>query len=313
MFVSRYLATGATFVSLGLYFCRGDTTVGRIVSETTRIIWNELKDVYMPCPTSDQWKSIADRFQSVWNLPNCIGAIDGKHVRIEKLPNTGSTNFNYKSYHSVVLLGCCDADGFFTMIETGYAGRNSDGGIFRASAIKYWLTNSQLDIPPPSKLPHDDYDDCFFPYYFVGDEAFPLSHYLMRPYSKRVLDNTKRIFNYRLSRARKTIECAFGMMAEKFQVLSTAIRCRDDNTINYIIKSICVLHNYVRKRDGCQYTPQPLEQNVRITGSANPTGLTTPLRAKIGNCSTANALRDYLAKYFLIPMASLPWQWDYCV
>lgn len=156
------MATGCTFVSLGLYFCRGETTVGRIISETTQIIWNELKDVYMPCPTSDQWKSITQRFQSLWNLPNCTGAIDGKQVRIEKLPNTGSTNFNCKSYHSVVLLGCCDADGFFTMIETGYAGRNSDGGIFRASAIKYWLTHSQLDIPPPSKLPQDDYDDCFF-------------------------------------------------------------------------------------------------------------------------------------------------------
>lgn len=140
-----------------------------------------------------------------------------------------------------------------------------------------------------------------------------MSRYLLRPYSKRVLDNIKRIFNYRLSRGRKTIECTFGMMTEKFQVLSTAIRCRDENRINDIIKSVCVLHNYVRKRDGCQYTPQRLEQNVSITGSANPTGFTPPLRAKINNCSTANALRDYLANYFLTPMASLPWQWNYCV
>lgn len=85
--------------------------------------------------------------------------LDGKHIRIEKLPNTGSSNFNYKSYHSIVLLGCCDADGMFTMIETGYAGRNSDGGIFRASIIKRMLCNSQLDIPPPFKLPLDDYDN----------------------------------------------------------------------------------------------------------------------------------------------------------
>jgi len=75
----------------------------------------------------------------LWNLPNCVGAIDGKHVRIEKFANSGSSNFNYKSYHSTVLLACCDADGLFTMIETGYAGRNSDGGIFRASVMKYWI------------------------------------------------------------------------------------------------------------------------------------------------------------------------------
>lgn len=149
----------------------------------------------MPIQWKDQWKSIAERFESIWNLPNCSGAIDGKDIRIEKIPNTGSTNFNYKSHHSTVLLGCCDADGLLTMIEIGYAGRNSDGGIFQASAIKYWLSHSQLDIPPPSKLHFDD-NDCLFPYYFVGDEAFPLSRYLLRPYSKQVLNNTKRIFNY---------------------------------------------------------------------------------------------------------------------
>ncbi|XP_072384742.1 uncharacterized protein [Diabrotica undecimpunctata] len=104
------------------------------------------------------------------------------------------------------------------MIETGYAGRNNDGGIFTVSKMKNMLMNSQLDIPPNCKLPLDDDDDCLFPYYLVGDEAFPLSRYLLKPYSKRILDNTKRIFNYRLSRGRKTIECAFEMMTEKFQV-----------------------------------------------------------------------------------------------
>ena len=128
------MASGCTFVSLGLYFARGETTVGRIVVETTQIIWNELNALYMPKPNEDQWKRIAERFDLLWNLPNCIGAVDGKHIRIEKLPNTGSTNFNYKSYHFIILLGCCDADGLFTIIETGYTGRNSDGRIFRASA-----------------------------------------------------------------------------------------------------------------------------------------------------------------------------------
>jgi hypothetical protein len=61
----------------------------------------------------------------------CLGSIDGKHIRIQKLPNTGFTNFNYKSYHSIVLMACSDADGNFIMIETGFAGRNSDGGIFQ--------------------------------------------------------------------------------------------------------------------------------------------------------------------------------------
>ncbi|CAH1989060.1 unnamed protein product [Acanthoscelides obtectus] len=123
----RYLATGATFTSISLYFARGDSTVSRIIGEITAIIWDALKDIYMPTPDKNQWKIIAQRFHLLWNLPNCLGALDGKHIRIEKLPNSGSLNFNYKSYHSIVLMACSDADGLFTYIETGFAGRNSDG------------------------------------------------------------------------------------------------------------------------------------------------------------------------------------------
>ncbi|CAH1998907.1 unnamed protein product [Acanthoscelides obtectus] len=151
----RYLATGCTFVSLSLYFARGETTVGIIVKETTKIIWDLLNDTYMPLPTVEKWKAIADRFEFLWNLPNCIRAID---------------------------------DGLFTVIEPGYAGRNSDGGIFRASRIKYWITQGNFEIPSPSPLTHDG-KRVPLPYYFVGDEAFPLTRYLMRPYPKRTLDN----------------------------------------------------------------------------------------------------------------------------
>lgn len=295
-------------MSLGTYFCRGETTVGKIVRETSEIIWNSLREEYMPVPNRDQWKAIAERFQFLWNIPNCVGAIDGKHLRIEKFPNSGSTNFNYKSYHSVVLLACCDADGLYTLIETGFAGRNSDGGIFAASAIKHYITQGALDIPPPSKLTYDE-NDCSFPYYFVGDEAFALSKYLMRPYSKRALDNTKRIYNYRISRARKTIECTFGMTAEKWASFNGPIRCRNMKKINYIVKADCVLHNFVRKREGLEYIPRNMEDGETIN---NPVIQPQDLPVLNQN-SSPNVLRNYLANYFVTPRASLPWQWKYCV
>jgi len=158
----------------------------------------------MPVPNKEQWKSIADRYQELWHIPNCLGSIDGKHIRIQKLPGSGSENYNYKSYHSLVLMACCDADGNFTVIETGYAGRNSDGGIFRASRMGHWLERNGLNMPDPEKLPYDQ-EGGKFPYYFVADEAFPLKSYLMRPYPKRRLNNRQRVYNYRLSRARKTV------------------------------------------------------------------------------------------------------------
>ncbi|CAH1980740.1 unnamed protein product [Acanthoscelides obtectus] len=104
--VMRYLATGATLTSISLYFARGDSTVSRIIGEITAIIWDD----YMPTPDKNQWKIIAQRFHLLWNLPNCLGALDGKHIRIEsyqtqdRLTSTTSRIIQLFSWHAVTLM-----------------------------------------------------------------------------------------------------------------------------------------------------------------------------------------------------------------
>lgn len=164
----------------------------------------------MDSPSQEKWLQISDRFFEQWNIPNCVGAIDGKHFRIKCLPNTGSTYFNYKGYFFIVLLACIDADGLFTKIDVGEVERNSDGVVFRTSNLGRALNLDILQLPHSRPLLSSNNENNF-PFYFVADEAFPLTKYLMRPYPKQSLDNKKRVFNYRLSRGRKSIECAFGM------------------------------------------------------------------------------------------------------
>ena len=67
-----------------------------------------------------------------------------------------------------------------------------------------------MSFPPPKQLPND-IDGAYMPYVIVGDEAFGLSH-VMRPYPQKNLSIKKSIFNYRLTRARRMVECAFGML-----------------------------------------------------------------------------------------------------
>ncbi|KDR21484.1 hypothetical protein L798_03988, partial [Zootermopsis nevadensis] len=180
----------------------------------------------MPVSSEELWKTISDKYLELWNIPNCIGSIDGKHIRIQCPNKSGSAFYNFKAYLSIVLLAVADADGLFITVDVGDYGRNSDGGVLRNSAFGRNLQQGTLNIPDPKKLPADE-DDCTpFPYFFVGDEAFPLQRHIMRPYPRRELTNERRIFNYRISRARKSEECAFGMLASKFRILGTAIACK---------------------------------------------------------------------------------------
>lgn len=84
----------------------------------------------MISPTTEKWLRVAERFEELWNFPNCCGAVDGKHVRIEAPWNSGFVFYNYKNYHSIVLQAVVDAEGKFITVDVGEAGRKNDSGVF---------------------------------------------------------------------------------------------------------------------------------------------------------------------------------------
>lgn len=86
--------------------------------------------IFLPDPSKIDFKSKADEFLHKWNFPNCILAIDGKHIRIRCPSNSGSQFFNYKDYFSIVLLAMVDANYKFVAIDVGSYGREGDSGIF---------------------------------------------------------------------------------------------------------------------------------------------------------------------------------------
>lgn len=79
----RYLATGNSMTSLSYEFRVGISTVDKVIQEVSEAVWLTLADKVFLHPSSEEWKNIAQGFEERWNIPNCLGAIDGRHMVIQ--------------------------------------------------------------------------------------------------------------------------------------------------------------------------------------------------------------------------------------
>nr|CAI5821389.1 unnamed protein product [Callosobruchus analis] len=180
--------------------------------------------------------------------------------------------------------------------DIGSFGKVSDATIFQNSSLWKKLENKCLNIPKPTLVPGIEHS---LPFAFVGDEAFGLSPHLLRPYSGKQLASNKRVFNYRLSRARRYIECTFGIMSNKWRILHRSM----DVDINFavdIIKCLCILHNFVRKRDGYRFEDTLTVVGLEDAGNGDNININKSL----------NRYRDALANYFVSSSGEVPWQYD---
>ncbi|XP_041372782.1 protein ALP1-like [Gigantopelta aegis] len=193
----------------------------------------------------EQWTQIAADFWLYWNFPLCLGAIDGKQVMINAPPMSGSDFFNYKKCFSIVLMAVVDARYKFSIIDVGAYGRECDSGIFGRTDFGRRLQSGTLDIPDQAVLPGSQ-ETC--PYVFVGDEAFPLQIHMMRPYPGHNIPRGQRIFNYRLSRARRISENGFGILAARWRIFQKSIEALPCN-VDDIVKATVALHNYLKSSD----------------------------------------------------------------
>jgi hypothetical protein len=115
-------------------------------------------------------------------------------------------------------------------------------------------------MPNARKLPLSDVE---LPFVIQGDEAYPSLSYLMRPYPRRQLTKSRRLFNYNLSRGKRVVESAFGIFAGKWRILNKPIET-SPNMADRIVKCICVLHNTVIDRKGVDEASLLELQNLEI-------------------------------------------------
>ena len=108
-------STAASFRHLAFEFRMGDSTLSLVLKETVQILRYVLQSLNMPQPTVEKFKKTAAKYvyYSILNFPQCLGAIDGKYVRIICPAHADTKYFNCKSYYSILgtavaqWLRCC--------------------------------------------------------------------------------------------------------------------------------------------------------------------------------------------------------------
>lgn len=255
----------------------------------------------MPAATSQDLLAMSKEFEQKWNFPNCISAVDGKHVRIFCPKSSGSQFFNYKDFFSVVLLAFVDANYKFVMVDIGSYGREGDSGIIEKSNLGKLIKNEEF-YPPPRQV-----GEYLLPYVVVGDEAFKLSTHLMKPFPRHEgrADNKKAIYNYRLSRARRVSENSFALLSQVFRIFYTPIAVNPAVT-DRLIMTACCLHNMLRDAF--------LEENgqcyFEVSNSEPlPTQNLVSFRASGGFANVKGFdVRDAFCDYFNTDSGSVNWQ-----
>lgn len=137
----RQLASGCYLIDLHYTYRIGKSCQ---CNSQSRTIWICLRRQCLPRPTEDTWKEIANGFLKTENFPNCLGAIDRKHVRVVKPIKSGSLYYNYKEFFSIVLLAVADSDYKFVFVDIRSFGKDSDSTIFKKSLLWKSLNDNTL-------------------------------------------------------------------------------------------------------------------------------------------------------------------------
>ena len=98
-----------------------------------------------------EWLDISKRFEEKWNFPHALGAIDGKHVRIQKPKNGGSFSYNYKHTHFIILMVACP-EYECLYADVGSNGRVNNSSISNKTSLLQGIQDGSVNLPNDKKL-----------------------------------------------------------------------------------------------------------------------------------------------------------------
>ena len=189
------LASSAEYRTVSHLFGVGRSTVCEIVHETCRAIVDHLLPKYICFPPCDQQQQYVDNFESKWGVPQCIGAIDGSHIPVSPPTLCHTDYYNRKGWYSVLTQAVVDYKYCFLDIYNGWPGSVHDACVLAHSTF-YKKANSGQLLSRTTKT----ICGASVPVFVIGDSAYPMLPWLMKPYNQPSVDCAKKsTYNYRIS------------------------------------------------------------------------------------------------------------------
>lgn len=232
------LATGGEYRTVSHLFGVGISTVCNCVQDFCDAVIRVLLPQHIKFPDPAKFVEMAKFFESRWRVPQCVGAIDGSHIPIIAPEEYPGDYFNRKGWHSVVLQAVVNGKGQFWDICVGFPGSVHDARVLKQSYV--WERLSDGDLLGQNKV---NICGCDVGHYLIGDPAYPLQNWLMKPFSDTGrLSVEQQKYNYRISSARSVVEMSFGRLKGRWRCLMKRNDCKLDLTKKMVL-ACCVLHN----------------------------------------------------------------------
>jgi predicted DNA-binding protein YlxM (UPF0122 family) len=204
------------------------STTHKYIIRVSRAL-SDLSAKLITWPTHDEQHTISNSIEQQSNIQNCVGFIDGSHIRLQSAPGGDTDYINRKKYNSVQLQIVVDDKMIITDMYVGWPGCTHDARVFRNSPISFAMQHDRNCLAPGKFL--------------IGDSAYPLSSTMMTPFKDNGhLTREQRHYNRKISSPRQTVERTFGHIKGRFRQL------RDLETLNiehicHFVSAACVLHN----------------------------------------------------------------------
>ena len=140
----------------------------------------------------------------------------------------------------MTFMAVSDAKHRFIIVESGASGKRADANIYHKSTFAKKLRNGNLQVPPPCPVKGVQGQ---MPFFFVGDNAYPRSENFAIPFKGLHLRDEEMVHNYRISRARRIVENAFGILTARFRILLRPIE-GSPALVRSVILATLALHSF---------------------------------------------------------------------